>query len=90
MIKTVVGPDDEPIRVGSYTDLADELGVTNKQVYMWYQRRARNGFPDPVCHQHADNGRMSPHWDIDEVLAWRIFYDPSPGGWHAQKRNLSA
>lgn len=89
MIRTIAGPDGEPLRIGAYTDLARELGVTNKQIYTWYQRRSRNGFPEPICYRKADtNGRHdTPHFDIDAIRVWLIFYSASPGGWHQQHRN---
>lgn len=87
MIRTIRGPDGDTIRVGAYADIAHALGVTNKQVYMWYKRRHRNGFPAPVCHRKAGNGRGAPHFDIDAIRVWFLYYEPPKGGWYAQRRN---
>lgn len=68
------------MRLATYVDLGKELGVKTNQVYMWYTRRAANGFPEPVLHRNAGNGvNDAPWFDIEEVIAWRASYTPQRG-----------
>jgi hypothetical protein len=74
------------MRLATFVDIAKELGTTSNQIYMWYQRRERNGFPEPVLHRSAGNGiNDAPWFDIDEVLEWRAAYTPRKGGWHTHR-----
>lgn len=70
------------MRLATFVDLGKGMGVTRNQVYMWYQRRLRNGFPEPVLHRSAGNGANDAPWfDLDEVLAWHASYTPGKGGY---------
>lgn len=61
------------------SELATELHVDRRQVYAWYQRRARNGFPLPA--KFVSYGlRRRAVWNLDEVVEWRRTYQPSRGG----------
>lgn len=71
------------MRLATYISIGKELGVKPNQVYMWHQRRERNGFPAPVMHRRAGNGvNDAPWFDLDEVRAWHDSYAPSRGGYH--------
>jgi hypothetical protein len=88
-IITVV-EDGEEIRLGCFAELAPQLGVTINQVWTWYRRRERNGFPAPHSHHRASNGAPNaPHFDIDAVRVWLLYYTPNPGGSPRHKRSLS-
>lgn len=68
------------MRLATFVDMGEELGVTRNQLYMWHQRRENNGFPEPVLHRPASNGvKDAPWFDIDEVLEWRAAYVPAKG-----------
>lgn len=72
------------MRLATYIDLGKALDVSTNQVYMWYYRRGRNGFPEPVLHRTAGNGAKNAPWfDMDEVLAWHAHYRPQRGGFHS-------
>lgn len=73
------------MRLATFVDLAKELGVKTNQVFMWHQRRDRNGFPEPVMHRPSSNGLMAPWFDVDEVLQWRVSYVPGRGGFRTHK-----
>lgn len=61
--------------------LAEELHVDRRQVYSWYSRRARNGFPEPVARRALGiGGRTRLMWDLADVKEWRESYTPSKGG----------
>ena len=61
--------------------LAEELHVDRRQVYSWYTRRARNGFPEPVGKRPlGTGGRTRAVWDLAEVKEWHDSYTPSRGG----------
>lgn len=78
------------MRLATYVDLANELNVKTNQVYMWYTRSARNGFPEPVLHRRAGNGvNEAPWFDMDEVVAWHARYRPSKGGYRTHRRGTS-
>ena len=65
--------------------LAAELHVDRRQVYMWHRRRKNNGFPAPVAHRDIGiNGKQRPLWDLAEVKQWHKTYTPSAGGRPAQ------
>lgn len=72
--------------------ISELLGVSNKQVYMWHYRRAKNGFPEPramtLVPQYAGDKRRTPLFDVMEVVDWYSTYDPlSRHGSHwAEKR----
>lgn len=72
--------------------VAELLGVTSNQVYMWHQRRRTTGFPDAVAQvnipQHPGDKRKAPLFDVDEVVDWWATYDPNRnrGGHWARKR----
>lgn len=65
----------------TYAQIAHLLGVSRNQVYMWGQRRERNGFPEPVGTYRGSDGRCttSPVFDLNEVVAWYVNYDPKAG-----------
>lgn len=54
--------------------VAARLGVSRQQVYAWWSRRERNGFPAGRTTQRGQT------FDFDEVLAWHKAYVPSRGG----------
>ena len=63
------------------TEIARHLGVKPNQVFMWYCRRDRNGFPEPVGKRpRGANGRPGNVWDWDQVRAWHSNYVPDKGG----------
>jgi uncharacterized protein YjcR len=78
------------MEVAGYTDLGRLLGVSANQVYMWHQRRARNGFPEMVAQvispSPAGGRKRAAMFDIEAVLAWHKEYRPATGG--APKGNL--
>jgi hypothetical protein len=78
-----------PSSLGAYADIALLLGVTSNQVYMWYQRRARNGFPEPRGTRKRGMGTVRV-FDLNEVLTWYVGYEPSKGGAPRGARNPSA
>lgn len=53
--------------------------VTLRQVWAWVDRRANNGFPEPV-EVVLLRGRQTPRFDPDDVLAWHRKYVPNKGG----------
>lgn len=67
---------------GTYSDLALVLGVKTNQVYMWAQRRGRNGFPDPISHKPTGRSKTktTPLFDIQQVIDWWMEYEPNKGG----------
>jgi hypothetical protein len=76
-------------KTGTYADIAriltDLFGarVTSNQVYMWHQRQARNGFPQPVGRNDGSRNKRqkdAPDFDLEEVLNWRLNYTPGTGG----------
>lgn len=77
-------------RMGGLTVVARELSaargklVTRQGVYMWWKRRARNGFPD---RRPMPNGKGTKRelFDIDEVIAWYDVYMSKP--WQGRKRS---
>jgi len=72
-----------------YKDLADLLGVSSNQVYMWHERRASNGFPEAtgVCKKRRPGPKGSPVFDPVAVLNWYRDYEPSRGGAPRGNRN---
>jgi len=66
------------------TDLARELGVSRNQVWTWYQRRDRNGFPEFAEWITITYGRNIKRrvkgWNLDRVKAWKEGYTPNKGG----------
>lgn len=61
--------------------LAEELHVDRRQVYSWYARRARNGFPEAVnVRPIGIGGRTRKLWHLHEVKQWHRAYTPSKGG----------
>lgn len=77
--------DDFGMSLATFVDVGRALGVKTNQVYMWHQRRERNGFPEPVMHRPAGNGVTAPWFDMEEVLAWRAAYMPGKGGYRTHK-----
>jgi hypothetical protein len=69
--------------------VARQLGVSSTQVETWWQRRARNGFPEGHLVQLP--GRRTPLrvWDPEETWHWRSNYVPSRGGAPRGERNGS-
>jgi hypothetical protein len=73
------------MKLMTWTELAAMLelngypGVTPRQVFMWHQRRANNGFPEAACYQERRRTPV-PVFDPREVRAWRVNYVPSKGG----------
>lgn len=61
------------------TELAAELEVDRRQVWTWFHRRERNGFPDPV-RKALRYGKEVDVWYLHEVVEWRRTYRPHPGG----------
>lgn len=61
------------------SELAAELHVSRQQVFSWYQRRDRNGFPEP-CGTRPYGGHQRRVWHLHEVKGWRDEYVPSRGG----------
>ena len=57
------------------TEAAEIRGTTRPTVAMWVQRRATNGFPDPVIHKSTGALFYAP-----EVAAWT----GPPGRWPAR------
>ena len=61
-------------RLVRQSDLARELGVTDKRVATWRSRSDVNGFPDPIaCHfGPTTRGGKRRHmlWDLGECEAW--------------------
>lgn len=66
--------------IGGLKDVADLMGVTSKQVYMWHQRREKNGFPEAVAQVHLPrrpgDKRKAPLFDLEAVVDWYANYDP--------------
>jgi hypothetical protein len=56
---------------GGFTAAARMLGTSRQQVYIWWRRRHRNGFPE------REEGRL---FSLDEIAAWHQTYVPSTGG----------
>lgn len=58
------------------------LPVKENNVRIWYERRARNGFPESAGVRDDDPGRhRKPKvWDTAEATAWYLAYEPSKGG----------
>lgn len=67
------------------SELAAELHVSRQQVWAWYDRRDRNGFPEPVRHVPYGGISQRPLFDLAAVLDWRRTYTPSRGGRPAAK-----
>lgn len=73
-----------PRRLGGFADAARELSaitdkkISRQQVYTWWKRRSRNGFPER--HKAILFGKERDRVDLDEVLAWYPTYEPSKGG----------
>lgn len=76
--------------------LADLLGVTGNQIYMWYQRRHTTGFPEAVAQtlvpQFPGDKRRTPLFDPEAVADWWSEYDPNAnrGAHWAEKRGRKA
>jgi uncharacterized protein YjcR len=72
--------------------IAQLLGVTSNQVYMWHQRRHTSGFPAMVAQtikpHHPGDKKKSPLFDVDEVVDWYSKWDPNRnrGAHYAEKR----
>lgn len=68
---------DEPVGLAVIARL---LGKSNNQVYMWHQRRKRNGFPEAVASVHIPHypgdKRKAPLFDLMEVTEWWGEYNP--------------
>lgn len=79
----------EEMLLGSISEVAAALGEATNQASMWFNRRARNGFPEPVEYLKASNGVMSAHFDIDAVRVWRLYYVPSKGGKPMHKKKTA-
>lgn len=66
------------IDVGSIVGVAEIsslLGVGRTTVSNWDDRRERNGFP-----QRVKTLASGPIYDVDEIVAWFVDYEPSRGG----------
>lgn len=78
--------------LASQKAIAETLGVTGNQVYMWHQRRHKNGFPDAIAStlvpQYPGDKTKTPLFDLSAVIDWYAAYDPlSRNGKHwAEKR----
>lgn len=48
--------------------------VSRQQVYVWWTRRERNGFPDRI------NEAGTPRFDLAAVREWYANYVPDRGG----------
>ena len=76
--------------------IARLLGVKSNQVYMWHQRRAKNGFPEHrasvIVPQYPGDKRKSKLFDLNEVTDWWATYDPRArsGAHWAEKRARKA
>lgn len=46
-------------------EIAKMFGVTRQAVHLWYQQRARNGFPEP-----ADVVKAGAIWRTADVVRW--------------------
>jgi transposase len=71
--------------------LADALGVSTNQIYMWFKRSDRNGFPAPKEEkgpgERGRRQRNSNLWVANEVLTWHRHYVPSKGGSGTHRKN---
>jgi len=61
-------------RLVGVAELAAMLGVARTTISNWYDRRDRNGFPEPVIRLS-----MGPVWDSRAVLRWYGTYTPRRG-----------
>lgn len=71
--------------------LAAKLGVSTNQIYMWNQRWAGNGFPEPTHHRaHGVRANAAPRnkylWVLDQVVEWHRNYVPAKGGAGSHRR----
>lgn len=61
--------------------IANLLGVSGNQVYMWHQRRGTTGFPEAILcvlqPEHPGDKKRSLRFDLDEVVDWWATYDPN-------------
>lgn len=63
----------------TFSEIARFLGVSPNQVYMWYKRRSKNGFPEPWAYTIAaprGGPKRAPMFNITEVVEWYIGYEP--------------
>lgn len=51
------------------------VGVSRQQIWAWYSRRDRNGFPAEL--REDARGLL---FDLDEVIRWHEGYVPQTGG----------
>jgi hypothetical protein len=58
-----------------FAEIAETLREGRTTVGNWYDRRARNGFPECVKRL-----RQGPLFDLREVKEWYDDYTPSKGG----------
>jgi hypothetical protein len=56
-------------------EIADLFRIGRTTVSNWDSRRDRNGFPERV-----KSLASGPLYDVEEVVAWYITYEPSKGG----------
>lgn len=65
----------DPSKLVGVAEVADLFKVGRTTVSNWYERRARNNFPETVARLAS-----GPIWDRDVVVAWYIAYVPNKGG----------
>lgn len=63
--------------------------VVPRQVYAWYYKRSRTGFPADEKDKRETHGvRAVRVWDVERAWVWFRDYEPSKGG--APKGNQNA
>jgi len=77
------------MNICGYSAIANELtertgrSISRQQVYTWWVRRDRNGFPEGTkCTRATSTGKSlaSRQFDIDDVIDWYRTYVPAKGG----------
>ena len=56
------------------------LGVSRQQVWVWHDRRRRNGFPEAAAMVERTLGAPTRAWRQRDVDAWHASYVPALGG----------
>lgn len=75
----------DPRQLAGVAEIVAATGEAKSTVSMWITRAETNGFPAPVAALAA--GRV---WDISDVLAWYLTYEPSNGARNAVSKAVGA
>jgi hypothetical protein len=81
-VKTKLTANELAEELTRWADMYGRPPIEENNIRIWYERRARNGFPDSAGVREDTPGRhRKPKvWITADVIAWYLTYEPSKGG----------